>query len=117
MNREATSPTWDCIIIGAGPAGLNAALILGRARRRVLVLDNGGPRRAGSRGVACSRPRRVGALRDALFFYVAGNCCEPRALVPAVTGSGATAAVAINARLSFEDAESAVVRSSAGCSH
>jgi thioredoxin reductase len=44
MNREASSPTWDCIIVSAGPAGLNAALVLGRARRRVLVLDNGAPR-------------------------------------------------------------------------
>jgi thioredoxin reductase len=44
MNREATSPSWDCIIVGAGPAGLNAALVLGRARWRVLVLDDGSPR-------------------------------------------------------------------------
>jgi thioredoxin reductase len=44
MNREATSPTWDCVIVGAGPAGLNAALVLGRARRRILVLDDGAPR-------------------------------------------------------------------------
>jgi hypothetical protein len=40
MNGKATSPNWDCIIVGAGPAGLNAALVLGRARWRVLVLDN-----------------------------------------------------------------------------
>jgi thioredoxin reductase len=311
MNREATSPTWDCMIVGAGPAGLNAALVLGSARRHVLVLDNGAPRNyathemhgvlghdgldpaelrargraelarygvqvvalevqhaevlddavrvmcagraeltrtvllatgmldevpdipgfadvwgtsahtcpycdgfehrderlavlaAGDRGehlavllrqwsddvvllsngphnLAADQLARVQAVgvpvieapiigldsdngrlrrvrlgdgqaldRDALFFYVgwrlrndvartlgcelrdddsiavdsdqattidrvyaAGNCSQPRALVPAAAGSGATAAVAINARLSFEDADSAVARSS-----
>jgi thioredoxin reductase len=41
-------PTLDVIIVGAGPAGLSAALILGRCRRRVLICDAGHPRNAAS---------------------------------------------------------------------
>ena len=44
MNTGTERGTWDCIIVGAGPAGLNAALVLGRARRRVVVLDDAQPR-------------------------------------------------------------------------
>ena len=35
---------WDVIIVGAGPAGLSAALILGRACRQVMLCDSGTPR-------------------------------------------------------------------------
>ena len=36
--------TYDVIIAGGGSAGLSAALVLGRARRTVLVADDGQPR-------------------------------------------------------------------------
>ena len=37
---------YDVIIVGGGAAGLSAALVLGRARRRVAVIDAGAPRNA-----------------------------------------------------------------------
>ena len=37
---------YEVIIIGGGPAGLSAALALGRVRRRVLVVDSGEYRNA-----------------------------------------------------------------------
>jgi len=42
---------YDVIIVGAGPAGLSAALVLGRCRRHVLVCDAGHPRNAVSRAM------------------------------------------------------------------
>jgi thioredoxin reductase len=37
---------YDVVIVGAGPAGLSAALMLGRCRRSVLLCDTGRPRNA-----------------------------------------------------------------------
>ncbi|QHW31084.1 NAD(P)/FAD-dependent oxidoreductase [Paenibacillus rhizovicinus] len=60
--------TYDCAIIGGGPAGLNAALVLGRARKSVAVIDEGRPRNGVTRethgfltrdGISPSEFRRI----------------------------------------------------------
>jgi len=58
----------DVIVIGGGPAGLSAALMLGRCRRRVLVLDAGTPRNAAS---------------GALHGYFTRDGCPPQELLAA----------------------------------
>ncbi|MCX7794271.1 MAG: NAD(P)/FAD-dependent oxidoreductase [Thermodesulfovibrionales bacterium] len=40
MSKEV----FDCIIVGAGPGGLQAAIYLGRYNRKVLIIDRGGGR-------------------------------------------------------------------------
>jgi thioredoxin reductase len=67
----------DVLIVGAGPAGLNASLVLGRMRRHVLLLDTESPAHAvaaevhgflGQDGTPPSDLRRLG--RDQLKPYI-----------------------------------------------
>ena len=74
MQRQ--SFVFDVVIAGGGPAGLSAALLLGRCRRRVLLCDTGRPRNLRSRalhgylsrdGVAPLELLRIG--REELLAY------------------------------------------------
>jgi thioredoxin reductase len=40
---------YDVAIVGGGPAGLSAGLMLARCRRRIVIFDNGKPRNAAAR--------------------------------------------------------------------
>jgi thioredoxin reductase len=46
VKRDGEKELIDCAIIGGGPAGLNAGLVLGRSRRKVLLFDDNKPRNA-----------------------------------------------------------------------
>lgn len=92
--RTRNAATWDVVIIGAGPAGLSAALILGRACRRVLICDSGTPRSWASKamhgfltreGISPDRFRRIArhelrTLRN--VSYVSAGATAARKLAP-----------------------------------
>ncbi|RYZ54916.1 MAG: NAD(P)/FAD-dependent oxidoreductase [Sphingobacteriales bacterium] len=49
MNKP--EKVWDVIIVGAGPAGTSAAMVLARSRRSVLLIDEGKQRNLKSHGL------------------------------------------------------------------
>ncbi|HEX8354207.1 MAG TPA: NAD(P)/FAD-dependent oxidoreductase, partial [Pyrinomonadaceae bacterium] len=51
LQGGAAGEPYDCIVIGAGPAGLSASLFLARYRRRVLTFHHNSPRNIYSHGV------------------------------------------------------------------
>lgn len=95
------------MVVGAGPAGLSAALLLGRSRRRVLVLDSGDPRNAASAathgvlghdGVDPARLRATGREELARYGVVVRSGVEVSELLDTedsitVVGDGARAVV------------------------
>lgn len=62
--------TWDCVVVGAGAAGLSAALVLGRARRRTLVVDADGQSNRVADGIGGLLGQDT---RPPLDFYAAGR--------------------------------------------
>jgi thioredoxin reductase len=85
----------DVVIVGAGPAGLNAALVLGRMRRRVLLCDTGAGRNAASHaahsvftrdGTSPADLRRIG--REQLAQYTSIEVCEVGVASASASGGG-----------------------------
>src|SRR4051812_9003060 len=88
-------PALDAVVVGGGPAGLSAALVLGRARRRVLVLDTGRPANAVSVGVGglLGHDRVLpsdlrSARREQLSEHPTVEVCEDEVLDARRTGDG-----------------------------
>jgi thioredoxin reductase len=95
---------YDVIIVGGGPAGLSAALALGRARKRVLVCDSGPRRNAAAErihnfvtrdGTPPNEFRRVG--REQLAQYPNVEAREER--VTSISGARGAFSVALAAEV------------------
>jgi len=74
--KPAQAEPFDCLIIGAGPAGLTAATYLARFRRNTVIVDSG-----------CSRAALIPTshnTRDFLTEFQEKNfwiCCAVRLLI------------------------------------
>lgn len=63
---------FDCIVVGGGPAGLNAALVLGRSKRNVMLIDE-------TRQETRLRMSHMGLLRE--MGLVRNNSARQRTLI------------------------------------
>jgi thioredoxin reductase len=53
MSQGEPKADFDVAIVGGGPAGLSAAVVLGRSRRRVIMFDHSKPRNFAATAVHC----------------------------------------------------------------
>ncbi len=58
----------DCAVIGGGPAGLNASLVLGRSRRNTILFDDDKPRNAVTNKSHGCRGRKQSSNRSQCSF-------------------------------------------------
>lgn len=95
--------TYDVVIAGGGPAGLSAALTLGRGRKRVLLCDAGERRNAAAEevhnfvtrdGTPPAEFRRIG--REQLARYPNVELCDER--IAAIAGEHGAFAVRLGSR-------------------
>jgi thioredoxin reductase len=92
-----TNDDYDVVVVGGGPAGLNGALVLARARRSILVIDAGEPRNAPAEGVHGfltrdgTPPGDLAAIgREEVRRRYGGEIVDGRATAAAKTDAGFT---------------------------